>query len=105
MQSNYVRDKGLAIGANIPNIVSPITGEEEARPSLGYTFPMDEENLRRWRGWWKVANMEQGILFYDIGLLSLIALSSWPTRPSASNQGCPPTWNSSGRRLTCWGTP
>ena len=36
------------MGANIPNIVSPITGEEEARPSLGYTFPMDEENLRRW---------------------------------------------------------
>ena len=36
---------------------------------------MDEENLRRWRGWWKVANMEQGILFYGIGLLSLIALS------------------------------
>ena len=76
MQSNYVRDKGLAMGANIPNIVSPITGEEEARPSLGYTFPMDKENLRRWRGWWKVANMEQGILFYGIGLLSLIALSS-----------------------------
>ena len=75
VQSNYVRDKGLAMGANIPNIVSPITGEEEARPSLGYTFPMDEENLRRWRGWWKVANMEQGILFYGIGLLSLIALS------------------------------
>jgi hypothetical protein len=31
--------------------------------------------MRRWRGWWKVANMEQGILFYGIGLLSLIALS------------------------------
>jgi hypothetical protein len=75
VQSNYVRDKGLAMGANIPNIVSPITGEEEARPSLGYTFPMDEENLRRWRGWWKVANLEQGILFYGIGLLSLIALA------------------------------
>ena len=40
---------------------------------------MDEENLRRWRGWWKVANMEQGILFYGIGLLSLIALSVLPS--------------------------
>jgi hypothetical protein len=75
VRSNYVRDKGLAMGANIPNIVSPITGEEEARPSLGYTFPINEENMRRWRGWWKGANVEQGILFYGIGLLSLIALS------------------------------
>jgi hypothetical protein len=55
------------------NIFSPITGEEEARPSLGYTFPINEENMRRWRGWWKVANLEQGILFYAIGLISLIA--------------------------------
>lgn len=31
--------------------------------------------MRRWRGWWKVANMEQGILFLGIGLISLIALS------------------------------
>jgi hypothetical protein len=75
VQSNYVRDKGLGMGARIPNIVSPITGEEEARPSLGYTFPINEENMRRWRGWWKVANLEQGIIFYGIGLLSLISLS------------------------------
>ena len=75
VQSNYVRDKGLAMGARIPNIVSPITGEEEATPSLGYTFPLNEENLRRWRGWWKVANMEQTILFWGLGLSGLIALS------------------------------
>jgi hypothetical protein len=75
VQSNYVRDKGLAMGARIPNIVSPITGEEEAAPSLGYTFPINEENMRRWSTWWKVANLEQGILFYAIGLISLIALA------------------------------
>jgi hypothetical protein len=75
VQSNYVRDKGLGMGRHIPNIVSPLTGEEEARPSLGYKFPINEENMRRWRGWWKVANMEQLITFYAIGLLALISLS------------------------------
>jgi hypothetical protein len=75
VQSNYVRDKGLGMGARIPNIVSPITGEEGAAPSLGYTFPTNEENLNRWRRWWRVANQEQFFLFYLIGLLSLIALS------------------------------
>ena len=75
VQSNYVRDKGLGMEARIPNIVSPITGEEEAAPSLGYTFPTNEENLNRWRRWWRICNQEQFFLFYVIGLLSLIALS------------------------------
>ncbi|MGH3147674.1 MAG: Nramp family divalent metal transporter, partial [Rubrobacter sp.] len=55
-QSNYIRDKGLGMGGRMPKVVSPITGEETAAPSLGYTFPVNEENMRRWRGWWKVAN-------------------------------------------------
>lgn len=75
VQSNYIRDKGLGMGAYIPRIVSPITGEEEARPSISYMTKTDEENMRRWRGWWKVANQEQLLLFFGIGLLSLIALS------------------------------
>jgi hypothetical protein len=73
VQSNYVRDKGM--GARIPNIVSPVTGEEEAAPSTGYMFPQDEENLRRWRGWWKVANREQFITFFCLGLITLVILS------------------------------
>ena len=75
VQSNYIRDKGMGMGQHIPKIVSPITGHEEAKPSLGYTFPLDEENMRRWRGWWKVANREQFITFFLIGVVSLIVLS------------------------------
>ena len=75
VQSNYARDKGLGMGGRIPNIVSPVTGEEEAVPSLGYTFETDEENMRRWSGWWKVANQEQLIVFYAIGLAVLIGMS------------------------------
>ncbi len=74
-QSNYIRDKGLGMGARMPKIVSPITGEEVAAPSLGYTFPVNEENLRRWRQWWKVCNQEQLVTFLGLGLVMLIALS------------------------------
>jgi hypothetical protein len=35
----------------------------------------DEENMRRWRGWWKVANQEQIFTFVILGLLTLIGLS------------------------------
>jgi hypothetical protein len=75
VQSNYIRDKGMGMGAHMPKIVSPITGHEEAKPSLGYMFPTDDENMRRWRGWWKVANWEQFITFFLIGVVSLIILS------------------------------
>ena len=74
-QSNYIRDKGLGMGGRMPKIVSPITGEESAAPSLGYTFPVNEQNMSRWRGWWKVANQEQLLTFYAIGLLTLVMLS------------------------------
>jgi Mn2+/Fe2+ NRAMP family transporter len=74
-QSNYIRDKGLGMGGRMPKIVSPITGEEVAAPSLGYTFPLNEENMRRWDRWWKVANREHFITFFAIGLSILLALS------------------------------
>jgi hypothetical protein len=76
VQSNYIRDKGMGMGIHIPNIVSPITGKEEvAAPALGYVPPSTEENARRFRGWWKVANQEHFITFWFISALLLVALS------------------------------
>ncbi len=75
VQSNYVRDKQMGMGARIPQIVSPVTGEEEAAPSLGYMFETNEENMRRWRSWWKIANQEQLITFLGLGLLITVVLS------------------------------
>ncbi|HSL00513.1 MAG TPA: Nramp family divalent metal transporter [Rubrobacteraceae bacterium] len=73
-QSNYIRDKGLAMGGRMPKVVSPITGEEVAAPSLGYTFPVNDENMRRWRGWWRVSNQEHFVTFFAIGLAITVAL-------------------------------
>jgi hypothetical protein len=74
-QSNWARDKGLGMGIHIPNIVSPITGEEVAVPSLGYVPPDTEENRRRWSTWWKIASQEQLITFWFMGSVLLVALS------------------------------
>ncbi|CAN5681355.1 hypothetical protein BH24ACT26_BH24ACT26_21440 [soil metagenome] len=75
MQSNLIRDKGFGMGAYVPRIVSPFTGEEEAVPSIGSFFPQDEANLSRWRQWWKVANQEQFWTFGVIGAISIVLLS------------------------------
>ena len=75
VQSNYIRDKGMGMGINIPNIVSPVTGQEVAAPSLGYMVPSTKENERRWREWWRIANWEQLITFWFIGALLLVSLA------------------------------
>lgn len=70
-QSNWIRDKGFGMGAYIPRVVSPITGEDQAEPSTGYMFRQTEENERRWKGWWRLANLEQFLSFYILAILTI----------------------------------
>ncbi len=74
-QSNWIRDKGFGMGVYIPRIVSPITGEEAAAPATGTMVRQDAENLRRFRGWWVVANKEQLVSFWFICIFSITIFS------------------------------
>ncbi|MPY82969.1 MAG: hypothetical protein GEV00_06510 [Actinophytocola sp.] len=74
-QSNWIRDKGMGMGAYIPKIQSPFTGAPEAQASVGNVFPTDRENMRRWRGWWRVANHEQFWFFFVAGLVTIVIFS------------------------------
>jgi hypothetical protein len=73
--SNWIRDKNWGMGTHIARVVSPITGEETAAPSLGHFFPQDEENYGRWERWWKLARREQIWLFVVLTTLSIVFLS------------------------------
>ena len=75
-QSNWIRDKGFGMGIYIPRIVSPITGEEAAAPATGSMMRQDAENLRRFHGWWKVANKEQLVSFWFICIFSITVFST-----------------------------
>lgn len=73
--SNWIRDKGMGMGAHISGIESPVTSRPSVMPSVGHAFSPDEENMRRWRGWWRVANQENFVFFFLFGLLAIAALS------------------------------
>jgi hypothetical protein len=75
VQSNWIRDKGFGMGEYVPRLVSPITGQPEAAPSTGYVFEPTDENMRRWRGWWKFANTEQLTTFVLITFLTILFTS------------------------------
>jgi hypothetical protein len=74
-QSNWVRDKGFGMGAYVPRLVSPITGEEAAAPSTGYTFDTTADNMQHWRRWWRMANVEQAVTFAALSLLTIVVMS------------------------------
>ena len=75
VQSDYVRDKGYAMGAYVSRLTSPLTGKEEVVDDIGYHFEPNDENMRRWRGWWKAANREHFVTFYLLSVFSLMLLS------------------------------
>jgi hypothetical protein len=75
VQASRIRDNGFGMGAYVPRLVSPITGEPEAAPSTGYAFEPAPANLSRWRGWWKFANLEQIFTFVLITFLTILFTS------------------------------
>ena len=74
-QSNWIRDKRFGMGQYVPRIVSPVTGQPEAAPSTGFIFEPTEENLGRWRRWWRFANREQLYTFVLITFISIVFMS------------------------------
>jgi hypothetical protein len=74
-QSNYIREKGYAMGRYAGRLTSPITGRAEVVADIGSHFEHTEDNLRRWRDWWRLADREHLLNFYLLSVVSLMMLS------------------------------
>ncbi|MFH0853012.1 MAG: Nramp family divalent metal transporter [bacterium] len=73
--SLWYRDKQLGMAKYVGRIENPITGKSEAVEPTGFTFEPNEKNLRRWKGWMRYVRVDQGIIFWLLGLITLILLS------------------------------
>jgi hypothetical protein len=68
-QSLWVREKGYGMGNYQGRLKNPLIGEEpEPIQRDGFVFSPTPENLRRWRGWWRVVQLEHFLTFV-VGLL------------------------------------
>jgi hypothetical protein len=76
-QSCYVRDKGYGMGKYAQKITSLITagGSSDSFTLTGNTFPTTPENLRRFRQWWRTINAEHLLVFWLLGLFTMLTLS------------------------------
>jgi len=74
--SLWYRDKQLGMSRYVGRITNPITGKKEAVSPQGYTFDTeDPENRARWKGWMRYVRIDQGIIFWLLGFVTLLLLS------------------------------
>jgi len=57
--SNWIRDKGMGMGSLVGYIPSAVGGTVVKVSPVGSVFPVTEENLSRWRSWWKYVRVDQ----------------------------------------------
>lgn len=57
--SNFVRDKGWGMGSQVGAIPSAFGGRTVSLSHVGKVFALTEENLQRWRGWWRYILTDQ----------------------------------------------
>jgi len=73
--SLWYRDKGNGMGHYSGRITNPITGKTEAVSPIGHSFELNAENLSRWKGWMRYVRIDQGLVFWLLGFLTLMLLS------------------------------
>jgi hypothetical protein len=62
--TNWYRDKGYGMAGNIGYIPALIGGKEVHVSSVGSLPKNTPENMSRWKGWWKLLNIDQIGVFY-----------------------------------------
>jgi hypothetical protein len=77
--SNFVRDKGWGMGSQVGAIPSVVGGRAVTLSHVGKVFPINEDNLQRWRGWWRYIWTDQVLVwgpgcFVGMALPALLSL-------------------------------
>lgn len=73
--SLWYRDKQVGMGRYVGRIINPITGKIESVSYKGYAFVTSAENLIRWKKWMNFIRIDQGLIFWLLGFLTLALLS------------------------------
>lgn len=74
-QSNYIKEKGMGMGKYGIGVKALFAGADSHRLD-GHLFILSATNLSRWRRWWRLVCTEHAIVFWGIGLLTIIMLST-----------------------------
>ncbi|MSU54487.1 MAG: hypothetical protein EXS48_01430 [Candidatus Staskawiczbacteria bacterium] len=73
--SLWYRDKQAGMGKYVGRVINPITGKTESVSFKGYTFQPDQKSMAHWKEWMRFIRLDQGIIFWLLGLITLVLLS------------------------------
>lgn len=88
----WLRDKGFGMSGTVASIPALIGGQKVEVSHPGVAFPPTEDNLRRWRGWWRYLRADQWGIWVPgsligMGLPALIATGFVAPGPALSGYG------------------
>ncbi len=73
--SLWYRDKRMGMAFYNERITNPINGKPHAIGINGANFTINRENLSHWKNWMRFIYIDQGIVFWLVGLLTLVLMS------------------------------
>lgn len=87
--ASWFRDKGFGMGAKTGNMGGVWSRKQTLAP-VGSVFPISAESLRRWRGWWRYAIIDQSGLWMlgcIVGMFLMVNLASSLFEPGMQVSG------------------
>lgn len=60
----YLRDKHIGMGSRIPRLYNPLQGAHQADIQTGYIFNETEDNVRRFKDWFRYVKLDQTMYFW-----------------------------------------
>lgn len=87
-QSYYIKEKGMGMGKYGTGIKTLLSGTDSHRID-GTLFALTGTNLSRWSRWWRLVQTEHLLVFWGIGLLTILFLAvlSMATAHGVSSPG------------------
>ncbi len=74
-QSFYIKEKGYGMGKYAGRITSLLTGKNEDVSLTGSRFEPTEDNLKKFKMWWKNINIEHFVVFWVTGSITILLLA------------------------------
>lgn len=73
--SLWYRDKQVGMAFHNGQITNPINGRPHTVGINGAQFEINQDNLKRWRAWMRFVYIDQGVIFWLVGLATLVLMS------------------------------
>jgi hypothetical protein len=71
MVSSWARDKGLGMAGQVGFIPAAIGARKVNLAHIGIRFEITPQSLERWKQWWRVAQMDQWLVFFIGAMLGM----------------------------------